>query len=149
MQLGWLSAAGARNAACTWDNKCCCRHSRAPACRSDPWEAHIDDCGSILKRRAARQGRWVVPPGSCEANETRAAHFEDIVLLPTLLAASGGRPGTFVELGAFDGLTSSNSIMLERCHGWVRSKSRALAAAARPCLNRARSWALAAPACRD
>ena len=27
-------------------------------------------------------------------------------------------PGTFVELGALDGVTGSNTILLERCFGW-------------------------------
>lgn len=38
-----------------------------------------------------------------------------------MCAARGGgdgRKGVFVELGAFDGITSSNTLHLEKCHGW-------------------------------
>ena len=43
---------------------------------------------------------------------------EDILLLPTLLNLTGGNPGTFVELGALDGVTYSNTRVLEQCYGW-------------------------------
>ena len=29
-----------------------------------------------------------------------------------------GLRGVFVELGAYDGITSSNTLVLEKCHGW-------------------------------
>lgn len=54
----------------------------------------------------------------CVLNESRSQWHEDISLLPALLAATGHRPGTFVELGALDGLTYSNTVALERCYGW-------------------------------
>ena len=43
---------------------------------------------------------------------------EDVLMLPTLLAGTRGKPGTFVELGAFDGVKFSNTLMLEKCFGW-------------------------------
>ena len=43
---------------------------------------------------------------------------EDILLLPTLLRLTRGRPGTFVELGALDGIQYSNTRILEACYGW-------------------------------
>jgi len=45
---------------------------------------------------------------------------EDVLLLPYLLALAGmpGAAGTFVELGAVDGLKYSNTLLLERCFGW-------------------------------
>ena len=49
----------------------------------------------------------------------RESHsHEDIPLLPLLMEAAGGRPGTFVELGAYDGITGSQSYLLEHCYGW-------------------------------
>ena len=44
---------------------------------------------------------------------------EDLLLVPTLLRAAGGGPGTFVEMGALDGLTYSNTLVLERCFNWT------------------------------
>ena len=55
---------------------------------------------------------------SLGSNST-SQHREDVALLPLMLHVTGGRPGTFVELGALDGLTMSNTHMLERCHGWT------------------------------
>ena len=56
---------------------------------------------------------------------------DDLRLLPLLActvdtppsnATAAGRhsmrPGSFVELGAFDGVHNSNSYLLEKCHGW-------------------------------
>ena len=57
----------------------------------------------------------------CVLRESRSQHGEERMLLPTLIAAAGGlgRPGTFVELGALDGLTYSNTVALERCFNWT------------------------------
>ena len=56
----------------------------------------------------------------CSYYEHRAGHGEDLILLPTLLrAAAGGGAGTFVEIGALDGVSLSNTIMLERCFNWT------------------------------
>ena len=57
------------------------------------------------------------PP--CIAAASKSQHGEDQYLLPMLLAATGGdAPGTFVELGALDGVTFSNTFAIERCLGW-------------------------------
>ena len=46
-------------------------------------------------------------------------HHEDLVLLPLLLyAALPGWRGSFVELGALDGVMFSNTYALEQCYGW-------------------------------
>ncbi|KAL1520014.1 hypothetical protein AB1Y20_023494 [Prymnesium parvum] len=49
----------------------------------------------------------------------RSQWGEDRTLLPLLLDATKGGPGVFVELGALDGDTYSNTIMLERCFNWT------------------------------
>lgn len=52
----------------------------------------------------------------CALRETRSS--DDLTLLPLLLAASGNRPGTFVEIGANIGTTGSQTWLLEKCFGW-------------------------------
>jgi hypothetical protein len=55
----------------------------------------------------------------CACATSRATYAEDLALLPTLLRNSPThRAGTFVEIGALDGFTFSNTLMLERCFGW-------------------------------
>ena len=54
----------------------------------------------------------------CVLKTSRAYFAEDLILLPLLLVASGRQPGSFVEIGAFDGLAFSNTFMLERCLAW-------------------------------
>ena len=54
----------------------------------------------------------------CVLGNTRSQFFEDFYLLPFLLKAAGGGPGTFVELRALDGVQYSNTFMLEHCFGW-------------------------------
>ena len=56
---------------------------------------------------------------SCELQQSKSQFREETVLLPLLLHAAnltGSR--TFVEIGAFDGITYSNTLAIERCHGW-------------------------------
>lgn len=56
---------------------------------------------------------------NCLASRSEAQDLEDVVLLPLLInAAMHHGATTFVELGAFDGKTFSNSYMLEACFGW-------------------------------
>ena len=52
----------------------------------------------------------------CVVREMRT--HEDIVLLPILLGITNSSTGTFVELGAFDGISGSQTYLLERCFGW-------------------------------
>ena len=45
---------------------------------------------------------------------------EDLLLLPTLLrAAAITGSSTFLEMGALDGITGSNTLLLERCFNWT------------------------------
>lgn len=47
----------------------------------------------------------------------KSLNGEDMLLLPTLISATRGQPGTFVELGAFTGY-NSNTFVLESCFRW-------------------------------
>ena len=40
-------------------------------------------------------------------------------MITPLLCMLDGRPGTFLELGAFTGVNLSNTVMLERCYNWT------------------------------
>ena len=55
---------------------------------------------------------------ACAQKHAMSQYAEDLVLLPTLLNATRGKQGTFVELGALDGRRFSNTLMLEQCFGW-------------------------------
>ena len=44
---------------------------------------------------------------------------EDIILLPLLLESAGGRPGAFVEIGAYTGHEMSQTWLLEKCFNWT------------------------------
>ena len=50
-------------------------------------------------------------------DHSHSLNGEDQMLLPTLISATKGERGTFVELGAFTG-EFSNTAVLERCFGW-------------------------------
>ena len=56
----------------------------------------------------------------CALEKSKAQWQEDLIMLPALLLARQHAQGVrkFVELGAFDGLTLSNTWMLEQCFGW-------------------------------
>ena len=54
----------------------------------------------------------------CVLANARSQYSEDLMLLPYLLRAAAWQPGTFVELGALDGVLFSNTHALERCFGW-------------------------------
>ena len=56
---------------------------------------------------------------SCTLKHSHSQWFEERLLLPSLLQLTGGRPGTFVELGALDGVKYSNTLALERCFNWT------------------------------
>ena len=56
----------------------------------------------------------------CAMRESHSQMREDLLLLPTLVGAARGNAssGVFVEIGALDGKTYSNTLMLESCFGW-------------------------------
>lgn len=49
----------------------------------------------------------------CAVQYSRAQFGEDLLMLPILILATRGAPGVFVEIGALDGVSLSNSYMLE------------------------------------
>ena len=55
---------------------------------------------------------------SCVLSNTQSQLGEELVVLPTLLRATRGRPGVFVEIGAFRGIALSNTLALEKCFNW-------------------------------
>ena len=55
---------------------------------------------------------------SCMRSTSRSQGLEDLALLQTLHCLAGGRAGRYVEIGAFDGITFSNTYALEQCLGW-------------------------------
>jgi FkbM family methyltransferase len=78
----------------------------------------------LATHKGAFGAAWsIASPGpqrlaGCLLRESRSQFGEDLMLLPSLVEASGGAPGSFVEIGALDGVTFSNTIALERCLGW-------------------------------
>jgi len=69
---------------------------------------------------ASLEASWDVL--SCALRYAYGQRREDLFLLPLLLNAlrsePTGRAQTFVELGALDGMSMSNTYMLERCFSW-------------------------------
>ena len=55
----------------------------------------------------------------CMKREAHSQHHEDIMVTAALRCMKNGRPGTFVELGAFTGVALSNTVMLERCYNYT------------------------------
>ena len=45
--------------------------------------------------------------------------IEDLDLIPILIQMMGGKPGTFLEIGGADGITSSQTFLLEKCFNWT------------------------------
>ena len=57
----------------------------------------------------------------CALREARSTAGEDLLLAPLLLNAarrSGQQPATFIEIGAFNGINGSNTLIYERCFGF-------------------------------
>ena len=56
---------------------------------------------------------------ACIRRVSRSQQHEDERLLPLLRLLTGGGPGTFVEIGALNGVLYSNTIALETCLHWT------------------------------
>lgn len=55
----------------------------------------------------------------CAVTNSHSQFGEDRMFLPWVIAAAKNAPGTFVELGALDGIALSNTYILEHCFGWT------------------------------
>lgn len=65
----------------------------------------------VLHTHAFRVSPWILRALRCRSY---AQHGQDLAVLGML----GNGPGYFVELGASNGVTSSNTLLLEARHGW-------------------------------
>lgn len=50
---------------------------------------------------------------------TQSQSVEDVDLMPILIRMMNGKPGTFLEIGGADGITSSQTFLLEKCFNWT------------------------------
>lgn len=73
---------------------------------------------AIVHSRDAQFSEAVRRDVNCALQHSQAGMGEDLLLLPTLLLHAAMKPGVFIEHGAADGLTGSNTYMLERCFAW-------------------------------
>lgn len=91
--------------------------------------ALISSAGAVAPGAEARFGARETKPNKpmksryadspdCPTLESHSQHGADFMLLPILQLATAHKPGTFVELGALNGVRFSNTLMLERCFGW-------------------------------
>lgn len=76
-----------------------------------------------LLHRGMNEPLCTLSQANCALAHSNAQNAEDLMLLATLLLHAqrfGGAEGTrhFVELGAYDGVTFSNTYMLEKCFDW-------------------------------
>ena len=83
-----------------------------------------DNSSGRARKALTLSSEWTsLEAAACADEKTHSQFLEDIALLPTLLglAASLGthQKPRFVELGAFDGSTLSNTFMLEYCFNWT------------------------------
>ena len=75
--------------------------------------------GSLVDEAALLEGsRCALDVLNNKFNHYKSLNREDYLLLPTLIGAAHGRPGVFVEMGAYTG-EMSNTAILERCFNWT------------------------------
>ena len=85
---------------------------------STPW-ATMQRLGYAPPRNKTAPEPNYEDPLSCAMRYAKSQNGEDLHLLPTLHQIAGGRPGVFVEIGAYNGIHLSNTYMLERCFNWT------------------------------
>lgn len=83
------------------------------------WLEEQPKAGHASRSGCRRAISCIWPHLSCALASSNAQQQQDLLLLPALLDAAGQKPGTFVELGAYDGVQLSNTIMLERCFNFT------------------------------
>ena len=88
----------------------------------------FDSDGSLLDKTALNQQRvphvsqeFLALPLSvrrCAFEKSHGQFGEELLMMPYLFMITGGRPGTYVEIGALDGIKYANTLALEHCLGW-------------------------------
>lgn len=96
--------------------------------RPQPDPGQFNPDGSLLDKTELNQQR--VPKVSreflalneavrgCAFEKSHSQFGEEILLLPYLHMITGGRSGTYVEIGALDGIKYANTLALEHCLDW-------------------------------
>ena len=89
---------------------------------------HLSVCFGVVSCRLGHEKhdligsltlREVLPLAECIAKNAGSGSWaESMMLLPLQLEAAGYRPGVFLEIGALDGISGSQTLILEKCFGW-------------------------------
>lgn len=90
----------------------------ATAAALPPVRPHADDVSWAKAQNKRKNELTLDQRTECALRYSKSHKEQDLMLLPTLLTLASGKPGTFVEIGAFDGDKYSNTYMLEKCFGW-------------------------------
>ena len=90
------------------------RRHRCTRAVLERFERGAESAARVARRAAAANGA-----SHCVARSNRSQYHEDQLLVPLLLRLTAGGRGTFVELGALDGILFSNTYMMEVCFGWT------------------------------
>lgn len=114
-----------QHADCSWFSECNLQALRTQVPDTGHWSFQLRNATPEPRRAkmllaAQNASSAAAHRLDCIVQESRSFHGEDRRLLALLLGAAAAQPpGRFVELGAFDGVAFSNTIMLERCFGWT------------------------------
>eukprot|EP00316_Scyphosphaera_apsteinii_P002089 CAMPEP_0119298412 /NCGR_PEP_ID=MMETSP1333-20130426/596_1 /TAXON_ID=418940 /ORGANISM="Scyphosphaera apsteinii, Strain RCC1455" /LENGTH=287 /DNA_ID=CAMNT_0007299515 /DNA_START=132 /DNA_END=995 /DNA_ORIENTATION=+ len=73
-----------------------------------------------LLQKEVQNANMLLQRAACTLREFHSQAHEDRKILPTLLALNApSRSGTFVEIGAYNGVKFSNTFLLEACWNWT------------------------------
>lgn len=83
---------------------------------------HLVNFQGVLARLQSASPNTTLQQANCSLHNFHSQFKEDQRLMMALLLAANkrtaGTAGTFVELGAHDGIRISNTLVFERCFGW-------------------------------